>query len=150
MTAIAALSLLFGVTSLVGSAGMVSDGLGITHIGSATSGPTVGSTSAPPPSEASTRVRITLFGAIRLVLSLLLVVGAVGTMGVSPSARRASLAYAVGWIVVGGIEPWALRYRFGWEVVASAAYPFLLLALFNRPAWKAAFARASAPEARAR
>ncbi len=143
MTVIAALSLLVGVLGLVGSAGMVSDGLGITHLGSATSGPTVGTTSAPPPSEASTRLRVTLFGAIRVVLSVLLVVGAVGTIGVRPSGRRASLAYAVGWIVAGGIEPWALGYRFGWQVVASAAYPFLLLGLFNSPAWKAAFAPAS-------
>jgi hypothetical protein len=149
MTVIAALSLLVGVLGLVGSAGMVSDGLGITHLGSATSGPTVGSTSAPPPSEASARMRVTLFGAIRVVLSVLLVVGAVGTIGMRPSGRRASLAYAVGWIVAGGIEPWALRYRFGWEVVASAAYPFLLLALYNGPAWKAAFAPAGAPAAQA-
>lgn len=149
MTLIAALSLLIGVLGLIGSVGMISDGLGITRLGSATSGPTVGTTSAPPPSDASTRARVTLFGALRVALSLLLVVGAVGTMGVRPSGRRASLAYAVGWIVVGAIEPWALRYRFGWEVVASAAYPFLLLALFNSPAWKAAFAPASGSDAEA-
>jgi hypothetical protein len=144
MTVIAALSLVMGVLGLIGSAGMVGDGLGITHVGSATSGPTVGNTVAPPPSDASTRVRVTLFGVIRGVLSLLLVVGAVGTLGVRPSGRQFSLGYAVGWIMAGGIEPWALRYRFGWEVVASAAYPFLLLAIFNRPAWKTAFAPASA------
>ncbi len=143
MTVIAALSLLIGVLGLVGSAGMVSDGLGLTHLGSATSGPAVGSTSAPPPSDASTRLRVTLFGVVRVALCVLLVVGAVGTMGMRPSGRRFSVVYAVGWIVAGGIEPFVLRYRFGWEVVASAAYPFLLLALFNSPAWKAAFAPAS-------
>jgi hypothetical protein len=147
MTVIAALSLLIGVLGLIGSVGMIGDGLGITHLGTATSGPSVGSSSAPPPSDASMRVRVTLFGILRLALSMLLVVGAVGTMGVRPSGRRASLTYAAGWIVLGGIEPWALRYRFGWEVVASAAYPFLLLAVFNHPAWKAAFAPASTPDA---
>ena len=149
MTLIAALSLLIGVLGLIGSVGMIGDGLGLTHLGSATSGPTVGTTTAPPPSDLSTRTRIILFGALRAALSLLLVVGAVGTMGVRPSGRRASIAYAVGWIVLGGIEPWALRYRFGWEVVASATYPFLLLVLFNSPAWKAAFAPAGATEAQA-
>lgn len=146
MTLIAALSLLIGVLGLIGSVGMISDGLGMTHLGSATSGPNVGTTTAPPPSDASTRARIVLFGALRLVFSLLLAVGAVGTMSVSPSGRRASLAYALGWIALGAIEPWALRYRFGWEVVASAAYPFLLLALFNSPSWRAAFARGAAEE----
>jgi hypothetical protein len=140
MTVIAAMSLVVGLLGLVGSASMVSDGLGITHIGTATSGPTVGSTSAPPPGDTSTRVRVTLFGVVRVMLSLVLVVGAVGTIGVRPSGRRASLVYAVGWIVVGGLEPWLLGYRFGWQVVASAAYPFLLLMLFNDPGWKAAFA----------
>jgi hypothetical protein len=146
MSVIAALSFAVGILGLLGSASMVSDGLGITHIGTATSGPTVGNTSAPPPSDASTRVRITLFGVARVVLSLVLVAGAVGTLGVTPLGRRASLAYAVGWIVVGGIEPWLLRYRFGWQVVASAAYPFLLLMLFNDPGWKAAFTPARATD----
>lgn len=151
MTLIAALSLLIGVLGLIGSVSMISDGLGITRLGSATSGPTVGSTSAPPPSDANTRARIVVFGALRLALSLLLAVGAVGTMGVTPSGRRASLAYAAGWIAVGAIEPWALHYRFGWEVMASAAYPFLLLAVFNSPAWRVAFApaNANAPDAEA-
>ncbi len=139
ITLIAALSMLVGVLSLLGSTAIISDGLGITHLGSATSGPTVGTTSAPPPDAATASARVVLFGAVRLVLSILLVVGAVGTLGVRPAGRRYSLAYAVGWIVVGGIEPFVLRYRFGWEVVASALYPFLLLALFSRPAWKAAF-----------
>jgi hypothetical protein len=147
MTVIAALSLLMGVLGMIGSVGMVGDGLGITHLGSATSGPSVGSSSAPPPSDASMRVRVTLFGVLRLALSMVLVVGAVGTMGVRSSGRRASLVYAVGWIVLGGVEPWALRYRFGWEVVASATYPFLLLAVFNLPTWKAAFSPADSPKA---
>jgi hypothetical protein len=140
MTTVAAFSLLIGVLGLIGSASMISDGLGITQIGSATSGPTVGSSAAPPPGDASTRLRVSLFGALRGALSLALVVGAVGTLGVQPYGRRASLAFAIGWIVIGGIEPWLLRYRFGWEVVASAAYPFLLLLLFTRPKWRAAFA----------
>ena len=72
---------------------------------------------------------------------------AVGTLGVRPAGRRCSLAFAAGWIVLGGIEPLALHYRFGWPVVVSALYPFLLLAVFSRPSWKAAFApeRAAAP-----
>jgi hypothetical protein len=149
MTTVAAFSLLIGMLGLIGSASMVSDGLGITRIGSATSGPTVGTNVAPPPGEASMRVRVAAFGVARGLLSLLLVVGAIGTFGVRPSGRRASLAYATGWIVIGAVEPWALRYRFGWEVVASAAYPFLLLLLFNGPRWRAAFspAAASSPQA---
>ena len=139
MTVVAALSLLIGVLGLIGSASMVSDGLGLTHLGSATSGPMVGSTSAPPPSAESMAALVTVFGGLRVALSVLLVVGAVGTLGVRPSGRKASLAYAVGWIVTGGIEPFALHYQFGWPVVASAAYPFLLLAVFSSPAWKAAF-----------
>lgn len=146
MIAIAALSLLFGLIGMIGSVSMIGDGLGLTHVGSATSGPTVGTTTAPPPTDTSTRARIVIFGVLRLALSMLLVVGAVGTMGVRPSGRRASLAYAIGWIVLGGLEPWALRYRFGWEVMASAAYPFLLLALFNSPAWRAAFVPARATD----
>jgi hypothetical protein len=149
MTAVASLSLVFGVLGIIGSASMVSDGVGITQIGSATSGPTVGSSVAPPPSDRSMSVRVALFGALRGVLSFILVVGAIGTFGVQPSGRRASLAYAAGWILIGAIEPWVLRYRFGWQVVASATYPFLLLLLFNRPGWRAAFARAATPAAAA-
>src|SRR5262245_49283795 len=123
MTLIAALSLLVGVLSVMGSAAIISDGLGFTHIGSASSGPTVGTTSAPPPDAAATSVRVVTFGALRLVLSILLVVGAIGTLSMSPAGRRCSLAYAGGWIVLGGIEPFVLRYQFGWQVVMSALYP---------------------------
>ena len=56
----------------------------------------------------------------------------------------AALTLLIG--VLGGIEPWALRDRFGCEVVASAAYPLPLLVVFNHPAWRAPFARASAPD----
>ena len=142
MTLIASLSLLVGVMGVVGSASMVTDGLGLTRIGSATGGPAVGTTSAPPPAAARASAPVVLFGAVRGVLSLLLVFGAVGTLGARPAGRRCSLLFAVGWIVLGGIEPLALGYRFGWPVVASALYPFLLLALFNRPSWRAAFAPA--------
>ena len=142
MTLIASLSLLVGVLSVLGSTAIISDGLGLTRIGSATSGPSLGTTSAPPPDAAAASARVVVFGLVRLALSILLVVGAIGTLGLRPAGRLCSLAYAAGWIVVGGIEPFALRYRFGWEVVVSALYPFLLLALFSRPAWKAAFARA--------
>jgi len=147
MLLVALLSLLIGVLGLMGSVSMISDGLGLTQVGSATSGPNVGTTSAPPPSDASTRTRVVLFGTLRLLLSLALAIGAVGTMSVTPTGRRASLIYAAGWIAVGAIEPWALRYRFGWEVLASAAYPFLLLALFNSPGWRTAFAHAPAAAA---
>ncbi|TMQ73435.1 MAG: hypothetical protein E6K81_04785 [Candidatus Eisenbacteria bacterium] len=123
--------------------GMISDGLGLTPTGGG---------GAPPPALGTLKALVTLFGGLRVALSLVLAVGAVGTFGMRPSGRRASLAYAVGWIVVGGVEPFALRYRFGWPVVASAAYPFLLLMLFNGAAWKAAFApaeaRAAPPTAR--
>ena len=140
MTLIASLSLLVGVMGVVGSGSMVSDGLGLTRIGSVTGAPSVGTTSAPPPAAARASTPVVLFGAVRGVLSVLLVVGAVGSLGVRPSGRRCSLLFAVGWIVLGGIEPLALGYRFGWPVVASALYPFLLLAVFNRPSWKARFA----------
>jgi hypothetical protein len=33
---------------------------------------------------------------------------------------------------------------FGWPVVVSALYPFLLLAMYSRPAWRRAFAPARA------
>jgi len=139
MTLVAALSLLVGVMGVVGSGSMVSDGLGLTRIGSATGGPSLGTTSAPPPAASAP---VVVFGALRGVLAVLLVIGAVGTLGVRPSGRRFSLIFAAGWIVLGGIEPLALGYLFGWPVVVSALYPFLLLALFSRPAWKAAFAPA--------
>ena len=141
MTLVAALSLLVGVLSLMGSTAIISDGLGLTHIGTATLGPPVGTTGSPPPEAATPHPLVVTFGAVRVVLAILLVVGAIGTLGMRPAGRSCSLAYAVGWIVLGGIEPFALRYRFGWEVVVSALYPFLLLALFSRPSWRAAFAR---------
>lgn len=137
MTAIAALSLFVGVAGLVGSGAVVSDGLGLTRIGTVTGAPSVGTTAAPPP--AGVNAVVVAFGAARLTLSVLLLVGAIGTLWVKPSGRRGSLAFAVGWIVLGGIEPFALGYRFGWPVVTSALYPFLLLALFNSPSWRAAF-----------
>src|SRR5437867_1722302 len=96
MTLIAALSLLVGVTGLLGSATMISDGLGFSKVGRATSDPTLGSSAALPPGAASLGRRAATFGAVRLVLSLVIVVGAVGTLGVRPSGRKASLAYAVG------------------------------------------------------
>jgi len=145
MTLIGSLSLLVGVLSLLGSTAIVSDGLGLTRIGSATSGPSVGTTAAPPHAAAAA-ARVVAFGAIRFVLSILLVVGAVGTFGVTPAGRRCSIAYATGWIALGAIEPLALHYQFGWQVVVSALYAFLLLGLFSRPAWRAAFASSARPE----
>ena len=49
MTAIAALSLFVGVSGVIGSAAVVTDGIGLTRVGSVTGAPTVGTTSAPPP-----------------------------------------------------------------------------------------------------
>jgi hypothetical protein len=71
--------------------------------------------------------------------------GAVGTLLLRPFGRVCSLAYAIGWIALGGVEPWALGYAFGWPVVSSAFYAFLLLFAFSRPSWKAAFAAPRAP-----
>ena len=139
MTLIAAISLFVGVSGLIGSTAMISDGLGLTRIGAVTSAPTVGTTSAPPPT-ASVKGAIVAFGAIRGILSALLLVGAVGMLWVRRSGRLYSLAFAVGWIVLGAVEPFALGYAFGWPVVTSALYPFLLLALFNSPSWRMAFA----------
>lgn len=140
MTLIAALSLFAGVSGLIGSTAMISDGLGLTRIGSATSAPTIGTTSAPPP-VGSVKGTVVAFGAIRGILSALLIVGAVGMLWVRRSGRRCSLAFAVGWIVLGAVEPFALGYAFGWPVVISALYPFLLLAVFNSPSWRAAFSQ---------
>ena len=145
MTLIAALSLFAGVSGLIGSTAMISDGLGLTRIGAVASAPTVGTTGAPPPT-ASVNGTMAAFGAIRGALSVILIVGAVGTLWVRPSGRRCSLAFAAGWIVLGVIEPLALGYAFGWPVVTSALYPFLLLALFNSPSWRMAFAHASVSE----
>ena len=139
MALIAALSLFAGVSGLIGSTAMISDGLGLTRIGAATSAPTVGTTSAPPPTASVSRT-VVVFGAIRAILSALLLVGAIGTLWVRPSGRRYSLAFAVGWILLGAIEPLVLGYAFGWPVVVSALLPFLLLAMFNSPSWRAAFA----------
>jgi hypothetical protein len=146
MTLIAALSLFVGVSGLIGSAAVISDGLGLTRIGTVTGAPTIGTTSAPPPAGAVNGA-VVLFGALRGILSVLLLVGAVGSLWVRPSGRRCSLAFAIGWIVLGVIEPFALGYVFGWPVVTSAVYPFLLLALFNSPSWRKAFAPAAAPAA---
>jgi len=66
--------------------------------------------------------------------------GAIGTLWVRPAGRRWSLTFATGWILLGVIEPVALGYAFGWPVVVSALYPFLLLAVFSSPSWRAAFA----------
>ena len=139
MTLVAALSLFAGVSGLIGSTAMISDGLGLTRIGTVTSAPTIGTTGAPPPAT-SVNGKVVVFGAIRGILSAVLLVGAVGTLWVRPSARRCSLAFAAGWIVLGAVEPFALGYAFGWPVVTSALYPFLLLALFNSPSWRMAFA----------
>jgi hypothetical protein len=141
MTLVAALSLFAGVSGLIGSTAMISDGLSLTRIGAATSAPTVGTTGAPPPTG-PVNGTVVAFGAIRGILSVLLLVGAVGTLWVRPSGRRWSLVFAMGWIVLGAVEPFALHYRFGWPVVTSALYPFLLLALFNSPSWRTAFAQA--------
>lgn len=145
MTAIAALSLFVGVAGLIGSGAVISDGLGLTRIGTVTGAPSVGTTAAPPP--AGLNAAVVGFGAARLVLSVLLLVGAIGTLWVRPSGRRYSIAFAVGWILLGAIEPFALGYRFGWPVVTSALYPFLLLALFNSPSWRAAFSAGPRPPA---
>ncbi len=142
MTVVAALSLFVGVSGILGSTAVVSDGLGLTRIGTVSGAPAVGTTGAPPPASA-VNAAVVAFGALRGVLAVLLVIGAVGTLWVRPSGRRFSLAFAAGWIVLGGIEPFALGYAFGWPVFTSALYPFLLLALFNSPAWRAAFAPAA-------
>lgn len=141
MTLIAALSLFVGVSGLVGSVAVISDGLGLTRIGTVTGAPSVGTSAAPP--QGGVNGMVVAFGAVRVLLSAFLLVGAIGTLWVRPSGRRFSLAFAVGWIVLGAIEPFALGYAFGWPVVVSALYPFLLLALFNSPSWRAAFAAAS-------
>jgi hypothetical protein len=83
---------------------------------------------------------VVAFGAIRGILSALLLAGAIGTLWVRPSGRRFSLVFALGWIALGAVEPFALGYAFGWPVVTSALYPFLLLALFNSPSWRKVFA----------
>lgn len=142
MTLIAALSLFVGVSGLIGSTAVISDGLGLTRIGTVTGAPTVGTTSAPPPAGVVNGT-VVLFGALRGILSALLLVGAVGTLWVRPSGRRCSLLFAIGWILLGVIEPFALGYAFGWPVVTSALYPFLLLAMFNSPSWRRAFAHIS-------
>ena len=85
MLAVAALSLLVAIMGVAGSATMVSDGLGITRIGSATGTPAVGSSSAPPPAGAN--LPVVLLGIARGVLSLLLAIGAIGTLGVRPAGR---------------------------------------------------------------
>lgn len=139
MTVIAALSLFVGVSCLIGSTTVIGDGLGLTRIGTVTGAPTVGTTSAPPPASAVNGM-VVAFGVIRGILSVLLIVGAIGTLWVRPSGRRFSLMFAAGWIVLGAVEPFALGYAFGWPVVTSALYPFLLLAMFNSPSWRAAFA----------
>jgi len=144
MTLIAALSLFVGISGLMGSAAVVSDGLGLTRFGTVTGAPYVGTTGQPPPAERQVEPMVVAFGAVRATLSLLLIAGAIGTLWVRRSGRRFSLTFAVGWIVLGIVEPLALHYRFGWPVVVSALYPFLLLFAFNSPAWRAAFAGAPA------
>ena len=139
MTTIAALSLFVAVSGLIGSTAVISDGLGLTRIGTVTGAPSVGTSAAPPPAAAVNAMVVT-FGAARGVLSILLVVGAIGTLWVRPNGRRFSLLFAVGWILLGVVEPLALGYQFGWPVVTAALYPFLLLAVFNSPSWRAAFA----------
>lgn len=140
MVVIAALSLFVGVSSLMGSGAVISDGLGLSRVGTVTGAPYVGSTGTPPPTERLVNPKVVAFGAVRGILSGLLIAGAIGTLWVRRSARRCSLAYAVGWIVLGIVEPLALGYVFGWPVVISAIFPFLLLMVFNSPSWRAAFA----------
>ena len=141
MTAIAALSLFVGVSGLLGSTAVISDGLGLTRVGTVTGAPSVGTTAAPPPA-AGVNARVVAFGAVRGVLSILLVAGAIATLWVRPNGRRLSLVFAAGWIRLGLVEPYALGYQFGWPSVTAAIYPFLLLAVFNSPSWRAAFAPA--------
>lgn len=144
MTLIAALSLFVGVSGMIGSVAVISDGLGFTRLGTVTGAPYVGTTGAPPPAERQLDLTVTAFGTVRAALSLLLIVGAIATLWVRPSGRRCSLTFAVGWIALGMVEPLALHYRFGWPVVVSALYPFLLLFAYNSPGWRAAFAGAAA------
>jgi hypothetical protein len=143
MTLIAALSLFVGISGVLGSAAVVSDGLGLSRFSTVAGAPSVGTTSAPP-SEHAVNAAVVAFGVVRALLSLLLIAGGIGTLWVRPSARRYSLVFAAGWIVLGVVEPLALHYMFGWPVVVSALYPFLLLFAFNSPSWRAAFAGAPA------
>jgi hypothetical protein len=149
MTVIAALSLFVGVSGLVGSSAVISDGLGMSRVGTVTGAPYLGSSGAPPPAERQVNTQVVAFGAVRLLLSVSLVAGAIGTLWVRRYGRRASLAFAIGWIALGIVEPFALGYRFGWPVVVSALYPFLLLMVFNSPAWRTAFAGTPAAPAKA-
>src|SRR5262245_30857203 len=144
MTIVAALSLFVGVSGLLGSAQVVSDGLGLSSFGTVARAPSVGTTGAPPPETRGVDATMAAFGVMRVLLSLSLVVGAIGTLWVKPSGRRFSLGFATGWIVLGILEPLALHYAFGWPVVVSALYPFLLMFVFNSPSWRAAFARVPA------
>ena len=153
MALIAALSLFVGISGIMGSAAVVSDGLGLTALGTVTGAPYVGTTASPPPAERQVEPIVVVFGAVRAALSALLIAGAIGTLWVRRSGRRFSLVFASGWIALGIVEPLALHYRFGWPVVVSALYPFLLLFAFNSPGWRAAFAggpagasKAGAPE----
>jgi hypothetical protein len=147
MTVIAALSLFVGVSGLVGSSAVISDGLGMSRIGTVTGAPYVGPSGTPPPAERQVNAKIVMFGVVRGVLSVLLIAGALGTLWVRRYGRRCSLAFATGWIVLGIVEPLALGYMFGWPVVVSAIYPFLLLMVFNSPSWRAAFSGMPAPAA---
>ena len=144
MTVIAALSLFVGVSALLGSAQVVSDGLGFSSFGTVARTPSVGTTQAPPPETHGVDAAMAAFGLMRVLLSLSLVSGAFATLWVKPSARRFSLAFAIGWILLGILEPLALHYAFGWPVLVSALYPFLLMFVFNSPSWRAAFARVPA------
>jgi len=135
MMVVGVVSLVVAVFGLTGSVIMVGDGLGIVFKdGGMTASPGV---NMPYGNEAGRVVAIC--GAIRGILSMLLVFGAIGTIYVRPSGRDLSLCYAIGWIVMGGIEPLVLHYRFGWQVMASSGYAFGLLLVFNTPAWREAF-----------
>src|SRR5262245_12383130 len=74
MTLVAALSLFVGISGVLGSAAVVSDGLGLSRFSTVAGAPSIGTTSAPP-SGSAVNVAVVAFGVVRVLLSLLLIAG---------------------------------------------------------------------------
>jgi hypothetical protein len=127
MTAIAVLNVILGAVATLGSAAMIATGMGLLP-------------GSPPPYNQSPPGGVVAFGCARLVVSLLLIASGIGVFRMKPLGRTCAIAAAVLWIAVNLVEPLALRYPFGPEVLWGSLYSALLLALFMRPGWTRAFA----------
>lgn len=135
MTVLAAFHLAIGALGVLGSTLSILAALGLLPVGGA---PLAGG-----------RAALVALASARLAISALLVAAGIGVLRLRPSARTLSVAAAVAWIAVNLADGLLFPHAFGLRLVWGTLYSVLVLVLFARPAWRAAFsADRSAGEAR--